>query len=117
MAFLTEADIYVSLALIRPDLRWLSPEFLVHWLNSPLGQAHCRRDTLGKGHSQGNLNLKLLRGFTLPIPPLREQRRILVELEEYRTQVDALKSLQSKSAAELKALMPSVLDKAFRGEL
>jgi hypothetical protein len=31
--------------------------------------------------------------------------------------MDALKKLQAETAAELGALMPSILDKAFRGEL
>jgi hypothetical protein len=31
--------------------------------------------------------------------------------------VDALKKLQAETAAELDALLPSILDRAFRGEL
>jgi hypothetical protein len=31
--------------------------------------------------------------------------------------VDALKTLQAATAAELYALLPSVLDRAFKGEL
>lgn len=31
-------------------------------------------------------------------------------------QVDALNKLQSETAAELDALLPSILDKAFKGE-
>ena len=65
---------YVSLALIRPNISKVLPEFLVYWLNSSGGLAQARRQTLGKGHSQGNLNLKLLRKFRLPFStkPLRE---------------------------------------------
>jgi type I restriction enzyme S subunit len=33
------------------------------------------------------------------------------------TKADALKRLQAETAAELDALLPSILDKAFRGEL
>jgi type I restriction enzyme, S subunit len=49
-----------------------------------------------------------LTGF--PKPPLAEQRRIVAEL-------DALKRLQAETAAELDALLPSILDRAFKGEL
>ena len=31
--------------------------------------------------------------------------------------VDSLKELQAKTAAELDALLPSILDRAFKGEL
>lgn len=112
-----EFAIYVSLALIRTDQDRMLPEFLVHWLNSPRGREHSRRDTLGKGHSQGNLNLKLLRGFKVPVPSLSEQRRIVAELDALRTEVDALKRLQAETAAELDALLPALLDRAFHGEL
>ena len=112
-----EFAIYVSLALIRPDNSKLLPEFLVHWLNSLEGRASSRKETLGKGHSQGNLNLKLLRGVVLPLPPLADQRRIVAELDALQAEVDALKKLQAETAAELDALLPSLLDRAFKGEL
>lgn len=109
--------IYVSLALIRPDTTTLIPEYLVHWLNSPSGRSHSRANTLGKGHSQGNLNLNLLRSFPIPIPALVEQRRIVAELDTMRAKIGAVKSLQAETAAELDAMLPAILDKAFKGEL
>jgi type I restriction enzyme S subunit len=112
-----EFAIYVSLALIRPDKKRLSPEFLVYWLNSPAGRTSSHRETLGRGHSQGNLNLKLLRGVRLPLPTLREQRRIVSKLDALRLEVDALQRLQAETATEIDALLPSVLDRAFKGEL
>lgn len=51
------------------------------------------------------------------LPPLEEQRRIVAELDALQAEVDALKRLQTETAAELDALLPSILDKAFRGEL
>ena len=42
-----------------------------------------------------------------------KQPRILVYLDE----LAALGRLQSETAAELDALLPSILDKAFKGEL
>jgi type I restriction enzyme S subunit len=38
-------------------------------------------------------------------------------LDELQTKVDALKRLEAETAAELDALLPSILDRAFRGEL
>jgi hypothetical protein len=34
-----------------------------------------------------------------------------------RTEVDALKRLQAETAAELDALLPAILDRAFKGRL
>jgi len=108
---------YVSLAILRPIRDKVLPEFLVHWLNSPSGLLESRKQTLGKGHSQGNLNLKLLRGFQIPLPSLAEQRRIIATLANVHSQVDGIKRLQAEIAAKLDSLLPSILDKAFTGEL
>jgi type I restriction enzyme S subunit len=49
----------------------------------------------------------------VPVPPIEQQHWF----DALQAEVDRLKRLQSETAAELEALMPSVLDKAFRGEL
>jgi type I restriction enzyme, S subunit len=63
------------------------------------------------------LRSELLKGIRIPFPPLPEQRRIVSELDALQTEIDALKRLQAETAAELDALLPSILDKAFKGEL
>jgi type I restriction enzyme, S subunit len=109
--------IYVSLALIRPDQGYLAAQYLVHWLNSPIGRTHSRSNTLGRGHSQGNLNLNLLRSFPIPVPPLDQQLQIVSELSGLRSKAAAVRELQAATATELNALLPAILDKAFKGEL
>lgn len=54
---------------------------------------------------------------TIPVPPLSEQHRIVAYLDELHTKVDSLKRLQAETTAELDAMLPSVLDRAFNGEL
>jgi type I restriction enzyme, S subunit len=54
---------------------------------------------------------------SLPDLPFHEQRRIVAELDALQTEVDTLKHLQTESAAELDSLLPSILNKAFNGEL
>ncbi len=66
---------------------------------------------------QYNVSLGRLRSAKIPIPPLTEQRRIVAELDTLQTEVDRLKALQAETAAELDALLPSILDRAFKGEL
>ena len=51
---------------------------------------------------------------------MREQRRIVACLDGLQSKivkVNALRELQSASGEELSALMPSILDEAFKGEL
>jgi len=48
---------------------------------------------------------------------LEEQRLIVAYLDGLQAKVDAVKRLQEETAEELNALMPSILSKAFAGEL
>ena len=48
---------------------------------------------------------------------LDEQRRVVAYLDGLQAKVNALRELQSQSQEELDALLPSVLDRAFKGEL
>jgi type I restriction enzyme, S subunit len=47
---------------------------------------------------------------------IESQRRIVSELGALQTQLDTLKCLQTEKAAELDALLPSIFDRAFKGE-
>jgi type I restriction enzyme S subunit len=52
-----------------------------------------------------------------PTQLIRLQRRIVAELDALQAEVDALKRLQVETAAELDALLPTLPDRAFKGEL
>ena len=45
---------------------------------------------------------------------MNEQRRIVAYLDSVQARLVALRELQSQTQEELDALLPSVLDKAFR---
>jgi hypothetical protein len=42
---------------------------------------------------------------------------LIAYLDDLQAKVDCLKALQAQSHAELDALLPSILDKAFKGEM
>ena len=66
---------------------------------------------------KGIASKRLKQNFTAHRVSTEKQRRIVAYLDGLQAKVDALKKLQAETAAELDALMPSILDKAFRGEL
>jgi type I restriction enzyme S subunit len=70
-----------------------------------------------RGATRPGYNTTLLGNIRLPLPPPPEQRRIVASLDDLQAKVDALKRLQAETAAELDALLPSILDKAFKGDL
>jgi type I restriction enzyme S subunit len=47
------------------------------------------------------------------MPELDQQKSVVAVFKR----LDALKGLQSETAAELNALLPAILDRAFKGEL
>ncbi len=67
--------------------------------------------------TQKNLNTHIVRCLVVPLPPLEEQHRIVAYLDGLQAKVDALRRLQAETAAELDALLPAILDRAFKGDL
>lgn len=65
------------------------------------------------GTSNVSLNPGKLGAVEIPIPPIEEQNRIVELLEK----INKIKQTHKEQEAELKQLMPSLLDKAFKGEL
>jgi len=59
------------------------------------------------------LNPKDFLNYCIPLPSRETQER----LRKVQAQVSTLKRLQDEVAIELDALVPSILDKAIRGEL
>jgi type I restriction enzyme, S subunit len=103
-------DIYVSLALLRPSDRVL-PIFLQQAVNSPA----CTRQFNAslKGIGVPNLHLKEIRKTKIPVPPISLQR----EFARRVTAVEALKTAQRASLAELDAIFATLQHRAFRGDL
>ena len=58
-----------------------------------------------------------LAGLEIPVPSIETQRHILGRLSGLESRIDASEGLQAETAIELNALLPSILGKAFKGEL
>jgi len=110
-----EFNIFVSVALIKPLHDQLDGRYLCYLLNSTLIKE--RMIDKSKGDMIPHIVLREIRQFPVPLPPLSEQRRIVTYLDELQTKVDAMKRLRKEAIKELDALLPSILDKAFKGEL
>jgi len=104
-----------SVALLRPAPDKLDARYLEYALES--NELHNQIWALAKQAAQPCLYLNRMARLRIPVPSLPEQRRIVAELDALQAEVDKLKRLQAETAAELDALLPSILDKAFKGEL
>jgi len=105
------ADIY-PIKVIDAELE---PRFLMWSLVAPKFSEYANK--LSGRTRMPKLNRTQLFGFNLTRPRMEEQRRIVAYLDVLQAKVDALKMLQEETAKELDALLPSVLDRAFKGEL
>ena len=113
-----EQDFAFASYLIRLclDTDKADSRLVASYINSPAGRTYMfseRKQMTG----QANVNATKLKALPIVLPALPEQRRIVSELDALQAEVDALKRLQAETAAELDALLPSILDKAFKGEL
>lgn len=102
--------------LIRLRVRnTVTPEYLYQYFQSPSYWTQVIEEKKGTG--QPNVNGKKLANIRVPIPPLAEQRRIVEYLDGLTDKLEVLSRLQVNTTTELEALLPSILDKSFKGEL
>lgn len=105
------------LQLLRVNTTRVEPQYLWHYIMSPEARLYWQKEAAGTSPSLQNLNSTAIKRLLVPLPPLREQQSVIAYLNGVQIKVDALKKLQAETAAELAALLPSILDKAFKGEL
>lgn len=76
-----------------------------------------RLRTINQGAAQPNLNTGIVKAIFVPLPPLAEQSRIIIKIEELFTQLDAGVELLKKLKAKLKRYRQAVLKAAVEGKL
>jgi type I restriction enzyme, S subunit len=111
---LIEANVNQHVAIIRP-IEALFPRYLMYWLSQPVIQKFINEKQ--KGATRQGFTKVQIEALEVPLLPLAEQYHIVTYLDDLQTKVDSLKQLQFETSAELDALLPSILDKAFKGEL
>ena len=108
-------------AAINQDMKALipGPDVLPEYL-SALFWAYNQR-LLGlvekSTHDTRKLQTAKLLDSKVPVPPIEQQRRIIDDLLKLEVKVRELVEHQLSSESAVDAVMPAVLDKAFRGEM
>lgn len=106
-------DLFIQVGL--PKERVL-PEFFVAAWNSSATRVVIE-DRAKTTSGIWKINQGHILSTQVPVPTLPQQHRIVAELDALQAEVDALKRHQAETAAELDALLPALLDRAFKGEL
>jgi type I restriction enzyme, S subunit len=70
-----------------------------------------------RGVTQKFMGLGNLRKFKVPVPPIKDQNKIVVKLDAFFSKTNNLEALYSNKISDLDELKQSLLQKAFTGEL
>ncbi len=89
------------------------PEVLDIYFRTPSVWPEIAGESTGTNIRRRRLNPQDFLDYEMPLPSMDTQ----MTLRKVRAEVDALKRLQAETAAELDALLPAILDRAFKGEL
>ena len=76
-----------------------------------------RLKTLSQGSAYQALTIEKLKEYSIPIPALKEQKKIVANLDRISNQSIKTQSKLEEQLAYLKQLKSSILNKAFKGEL
>jgi type I restriction enzyme S subunit len=90
-----------------------NPEFVYWWLLSRY-QASRFTET---GTAQPALSGERVKQMPIPLPSFGTQAEVVRQLNTLDGKTDCLRKLQITTTTEMDALLPSILSKAFRGEL
>ena len=87
--------------------------FLCFYFLTPDGMEVINAASPGGAGRNRTLGLEALDGIKVPVPPLSEQ----IWFDKLCVEVKGMRELQRVSKLELDALLPAILDRAFKGEL
>ena len=90
-----------------------SPEYLAALVATPWFYTQLKDVTRGVGARRERTRPEQFLQMKLPMPELDQQKKAVLAFDK----LQILKRLQADTFVELDALLPSVLDKAFKGEL
>ena len=110
------ARVNQHVSILRCKGEIINPDYLCSIMNSPksqkillgIGEAGSTRQALTKSD---------LENFTIPLPPLEEQKHIVAYLDSLSEKVHQLEEIYTKQLADCDELKQSLLQKAFEGEL
>lgn len=108
-------DLYVTLAVLRPNKDIIDPRYLLNVVNSPV----CKRqfDEHLTGIGVPNLHLRDIKEVEIPLPSLEEQKEIVRIIDSMTEQWGVALAAAEKVLDRIDIMKKSILARAFRGEL
>ncbi|MFA9457785.1 restriction endonuclease subunit S [Halalkalibacter sp. AB-rgal2] len=104
-----------AIAFIRLLNNKINHEYIMYGLSSPALQNNLLSQQ--KTTAQANLTLKNISEISIPLPPLKEQKRIADKVERLLIKIGDAKRLIEEAKETFEIRRAAILDRAFRGEL
>lgn len=95
----------------------VAPEWMDYVLKSPALREQISMGASGTSATMKNISKEKVFGLLVPPHSPEQQREVIADLDALRIQTTSLHELQVQSTVELNALVPAILDRAFRGEV
>ena len=108
-------DLYVTLAVLRPNTDLILPEYLWRIVNSPICKNQFNDHLTGIGVP--NLHLRDIKEVMIPIPSMTEQKEIVRLLDDLLSKEHQAKEAAESVLEQIDLIKKSILARAFRGEL
>ena len=102
--------------LIRIKPLLISPDYLNTVMNSGYYRDWCY-DVKTDAVNQSNINAQKLSQLMIPIPPLKEQERIVAEMDKWISLIDIVKNGKGDLLTVIKQAKSKILDLAIHGKL
>ncbi|MCX6351112.1 MAG: restriction endonuclease subunit S [Bacteroidetes bacterium] len=99
----------VRLIVLTPNIEKITLEFLKYAIQS--------LTILKSGSAIPQLTIPMIKGYSLPLPSLSEQKKIVNQLDTLATETKNLENIYQQKLNALEELKKSILQKAFSGEL
>jgi type I restriction enzyme S subunit len=111
--------IYPDLIMkLNVDKKVADPRFVWLWLQTGLVREFVKKHAKGTSPTMKKISQSVV--MAIPFPdgiPLSEQCRIVAEFDRVQTEVNRLRQVHDEATAQLNALLPSIIERAFKGGL
>jgi type I restriction enzyme S subunit len=105
-----------TLCVIQPNTQRILPKYLLYFTRSPAFISYLM-GTMNPNVGVPTLGLGVIRSAPLDLPTLAEQSHVVEYLDGLQTKVDQTRYFRQNALKEFDSLLPTILDKAFKGEL
>ena len=112
---LTQKAIYASYLIRVQTFNLVIPEYVKLFFESDYYWAQIELNSVGIG--QPNVNGTILGSLNIPLPPLSEQKRIVIEIERWLSLINVIEENKVDLQTAIKQAKSKILDLAIHGKL